>query len=210
MPNGDIVLPSVPALYQRVLRRICDGQYSDELIAHDTLRQVRKDLVRFGEEPIRLIEQMHQDFAQIPTEPLLRREVDWLQATQRLERLAGQADGHADAIELALDAAKAQLAMLRRGEVGSCPLAAIIAAYITRIYEARFAGRIPREQATPEVDGELVHERLAAVYPYLALGIENVADQIARRGSVAAIRMPRRPRPTTPIALDTDLATVGR
>lgn len=210
MPDGDVVLPSVPSLYQGVLRRICDGQYSDEVIAHDTLRQVLKDLRRFGDGPLRLLERMHDVLARIPAEPLVSRSVNWLQETQQFEKLARQADDRSDAIQLALQAAKECMAMLRRGELVTCPFGAIVATYIMLIFETRCAGRIPREQATPDVDGALIHDRLAAIRPHLALGVEKLADQIARHGSVAAVRMPARPAPTTPITLDTDLATVGR
>ncbi|MCC6630167.1 MAG: hypothetical protein IT340_22535 [Chloroflexi bacterium] len=210
MPDGDVVLVGVPGPYQDILREIRDNQFSDEVLAHDTLRCLRRDLVQYGDEPLRLLMRIHELLAQIPREPLLRLETDWRQLTSRLEELDRLAEGPDVALTLALQASKQHVTRVRRGEADPSSIHALVATYIMEIYQFRFAGRIPGGGIGPQRAEAPIPTRLAAMRTHLESAIETLAARVVRRGSVRGVRLPSRPRSVAPITLDTDLASLGR
>lgn len=211
MPDGDVVLVGIPGPYQDILREICDDQYSDEVLAHDTLRRLRRDLAQYGDEPLRLLMRIHELLAQIPCEPLLRLETNWRQLTSRLEELDRLAEGQDIALTLALRASKQHANKVRRGsEAEPSSIQALVAAYIMEIYKFRFVGRIPGGQTCPERGGAPIPMRLAMMRPHLESAIERLAAHVVRRGSVKGVHLPSKPRSAAPITLDTDLTSLGR
>jgi len=58
----------------------------------------------YGDEPLKLIQQIATMMNQIPDEPLLKQLVDWSEKSQIIDRYAQQIDGHRTAMDLAVKA----------------------------------------------------------------------------------------------------------
>lgn len=118
MPDGDKVHVNLAHRYQKVYKQICEGQYDDAELAYEVLGALKRDLQRYGDEPLQLVQQVTTELNQIPDEPLLKQLVDWGEASQKIDRFAQQNSGPLMAKELAVKACQQQLQELR---YNGCP-----------------------------------------------------------------------------------------
>jgi hypothetical protein len=208
MADGDKVHGKLPRRYQKLYKQICEGLYSDAELAHEALRPLKQDLSNYRDEPLTLIQQVASELSQIPAEPLLKQSVDWGEKSRRIERGAQQMDGHPRGMDLAVQACKQQLQELRGG---SCPhdftkddlARERYKKYISAVYEANFAGRVPLAQHYNGADQATVDARLKGMRTHVEPGIEIFAAQMMRNGSTTLLRRP--PMTRRPINIDDDL-----
>jgi len=214
MPDGDKVHTHLASPYQKPYKQLCEGLYSGAELAQEVLRPLKRDLQDYGDEFLKLIQQVATDLCQIPDEPLLKQLVDWGEQSQIIDRCAQQIDGQRTSMELAVQACQQRLQELR---YNSCPYnsaeemrLSILGKYVSAVYEANFEGRVPLAQHYNGVDQMTVDARLQSMRVHVEQGIQNFAVQIMRHGSVIALRSPRMAR--SPIGLYDDLcelSTVG-
>jgi hypothetical protein len=215
MPDGDIVHENLPRRYQKPYKQLCEGQRSAAELAHEALRPLKGDLRIYGDEPVKLIQQIATVLSQILNTPLLKQSVDWRGQSQIIDRCAQQIDGHRTGMELAVKACKQQLQELR---YKSCSYdsveemsLAIMRKYVSAVYEANFEERVPlAQQHYNGVAQMTVDARLQGMRVYVEQGIEHFAAQIIHNDSVTTLRRP--PMSRRSIGLDDDLcglSTVG-
>lgn len=138
MPDGDIVHVHLAHVYQKVYKQLCEGQYGDEELALEALRALERNIQSYGDEPIKLIEQVVARLEQIPAEPLLREMVDWSEERRVIDKLAQQANGSKRAIYLAVKACKEQVQELQQGECPQDLMFEIAIKYMRNVYISNF------------------------------------------------------------------------
>jgi hypothetical protein len=72
MPDGDKVHVKLAPRYQKVYMQLCEGHSGDAELAHEVLRPLKRDLRDYGDEPLKLLQQVTTELNQIPDEPLLK------------------------------------------------------------------------------------------------------------------------------------------
>ena len=208
MADGDKVHVKLARRYQKLYKQICEGLYSDAELAHEVLQPLKQDLRDYGDESLRLIQQVATELSQIPAEPLLKQSVYWGQKSQRIDRCAQQIDSRPRARELAVQACKQQLQELRSN---GCPhdltkddlTKKMYKKYISAVYEANFEERVPLAQHYNGIDQVTIDVRLKGMRIHVDQGIESFAAQMMRNGSVTPLRRPPMIRP--PIGIHDDL-----
>jgi hypothetical protein len=165
-----------------------------------------KDLKKYGDSPLDLIFQVAERFNTALQEPLFAPE--WRDLGMTIDELAMRSNGLPIPIDCARRACKEQLAELRSGKRPTALGHSIILKYLVQLYDVRFAGRIPQTGHPNGASYPEMMARLCIVRPWVLEHLEALAQRIAKKKSVRAIRLPRRHhRPT--VDQDTDLEHIG-
>lgn len=209
MPDGDKVHPKLAGRYQKPYQQICEGQYSDDELARDIIRALKKDIKDYGFKPLELADRIARQLQEIPCEPLLRATIDWSEQNRMIERLGQQTKGKQRAIDLMVQSGKQLLHELRH-EVSVRDLHQDMhQRYLTNIYYANFEGRIPLAVSNNGVAYETVAAKIDALRPHLEREIAALAAQLHRRKDLSHLRLTRRSGTKRMIGLHTDLSSLG-
>ena len=203
MPDGDKVHENLARRYQNPYKQICEGQYGDAELARAVLRPLKRDLQDYGDEPIKLIQEVAGELSQIPQEPLLKQLVNWGELSQMIDRFAQHMYGDRTAIELTVQVCQQQLQELR---YSACPhdlAAEMLRKYGVAVYKANFEGRVPLAQHYSGADPSTVDARLQGIRGHVEQAIDNLAAQMMRNSSVTSLRRP--PMASASIGLYDDL-----
>ena len=71
MPDGDILRNGFRRLYQKPYKWLCDGKADDEECSQAALRALKQDLIKKGDLPIHLAQNM-ADILSKPLIPMIR------------------------------------------------------------------------------------------------------------------------------------------
>ena len=208
MPDGDKVHENLAHRYQQPYKQICEGQYSDAELARAVLHPLKRDLQDYGDEPLKLIQQVATELSHIPQEPLLKQLVNWSEMSQMIDRFAQHMYSHRTAMELAVQACQQQLQELRSN---SCPhdlAAEMLRKYGSTVYKANFEGRVPLAQHYNGADQSTVDARLQGMRGHVEQGIDSLVAQMMRNGSVTSLRRP--PMASASIGLNDDILNLGK
>ena|SRR5437870_5669923 len=208
MPDGDKVHEHLARRYQKPYKQICEGQYIHAELARAVLRPLKQDLQDYGDEPLKLIQQVATELSQIPHESLLKQSINWSEKSQNIDQCAQQMDGHRTAMELAVKACQQQLQELRYSNCPHDMVAEMKRKYVSAVYEANFEGRVPLAQHYNGADQVAVDARLQGMRVHVERGIDNLVAQMMRKDSVTSLRRP--PMASAPIGLDDDLLKLGK
>jgi hypothetical protein len=204
MPDRDIVHGGVSHFFQRAYLQLCEGVLPSETLVHSTLEALTRSVRSYGDEPIKFLLAVGKQLDELPHEPLLREAIDWREQDRLINRGAQQVIGKKRAVALVERRARISLQELRRDGPKRNLESRLLRAYLRDVFEADFIER------TPLADGRSVDERtfsarLAVIEPGVNEGIDKLVEQLAQKGTVAAIRTPRCVNPRERITLDTDL-----
>jgi len=188
MPDGDKVHENLARRYQKPYKQLCEGQYSDAELARAVLRPLKRDLQDYGDEPIKLIQEVAGELSQIPQEPLLRQLVNWGELSQMIDRLAQHTYSDRTAIELAVQACQQQLQELRSSRCPHDLATEMLKKYGDAVYKASFEERVPLAQHYSGAAPSTVDARLQGMRGHVEQAIDNLAAQMIRNGSVTSLR----------------------
>ncbi len=207
MPDGDNIHPRVKPRYYQTYQQLCEGKLDNDEIAHTALKALKGDLKKYGEAPLRLLQEAARRLSMFSEAPLLRMTADWGQLGRDFNRLASEIDGNRRGMGIALNATKAMIVELQRGHAVSDVLGDLSQHYVENIYRANFSESVPLTNNHHEgADPALVQARLDELKPPVRKGMDYLAQQIARTGSTDRLAIgPRRRKET--LSLDTDLLT---
>lgn len=209
MPDGDRIHIRLAPIYQKVYKQLCEGQYRDEELAIEALRSLKKDIQKYGDGPIKVIEQVAIQLKRIPSGPLLKEMVDWCEESMKIDKLMQQVNSSKRAINWATQACKEQLDELRYDECLHNFLFEITEKYLRNVYIANFEKRTPLKRHYKGVNQTTVDTRLDCMRPHVIKGIVVLTMQIVQKGSVDTLRLPRHSRGNQAITIDTDLSLIA-
>lgn len=193
MPDGDKVHARLAYRYQQSYIQLCEGRLTDEVIARNVSRVVRKDLQDYGDGPLDLLANVAMLLARIQDRPLFIDTEDWAGHSQTIKRIAGCIRASKTAIGLALRACDRQKQEVRHRTSAHDIDLAITRKYVQCIYSARFEGQIPlTERHYNDVDPATLDARLGRIRPLVMQELDALSAQIVQSHSVARLRMRRR------------------
>jgi hypothetical protein len=203
MPDGDRIYGRLSQGYEKPYEQICEWYFSPNEIAYNLLEAIKRDLEHNENAPITLIEQVAQQFEQLPL-GIFASTINWRKESREIDYKASYIQGHKRALALAVEACKRHLHAVMHGAESKGHRSALIAAYVTRVYEDCFVGRTPSGPHFSGVDHETFMERLHIIRGFVVESLEaSYVRQIAQTGSVFGLRRPA--RSPFRVELDTNL-----
>lgn len=203
MPDGDRIYGRLSQGYEKPYEQICEWYFSPNEIAYNLLEAIKRDLENNDNAPIKLIEQVAEQFERLPL-GMFASMSDWRHEFAEIDHKARYMQGQKRAISLAVDACKRHLREVMRGHKITDHRRALIEAYVVRVYQAQFEGRIPFGKHFNDVDRATFMERLHVVRDFVVDSLTvSYVRQIAQTGSVFGLR--RSPRVNSQIGADTNL-----
>lgn len=184
MADGDEIHPNLPRRYLNTYRDLCVPAHGFDAadVAHDIARVVIADMRDIGGNPaIDFIVACGEMLAdQLPEAPLLRQAVDYGAIHQQIDRLARQAMGNEQGMDLAKRAIRGGLEDYRQG--GSSPnTESALENYMMKIHEARFSDCVPlTSEHLNGLSTTDVNNRLNDIRPFAQLEYAHLAKSIAR------------------------------
>ena len=206
MPDGDVVHSHLSRAYQKAYKILCEGAASPEDCARTILIQLKDDLQRTAQWPLRLSLSISDLLSQKIGPLEFSNDVLAARIGREIDDLIRQADCPFYEKELLARASKIMLSDLRHGremDVSNYQLE-IFVQYIREKCDAGFKERIPcsHDHHNGVSHGELML-RLEALEPHLYLGIHQFAQAAIKHQNLNNLRLPRRVRHD--IDLDEDL-----
>lgn len=206
MPDRDIVHMGLNAIWQKSYKEICEGFFPADVCAYDAIEQLVKTIKRYGNEPIKLLEQVAVRLKEISTGPLILSTIDWSAESLKIERVARGLGGNKRGISLALKICKEGLDEIRRDGSSTRSLAELAGRYFRLVYEADFESRVGSPKHYHDADPQFVEQRLSEMRPLVTDSIGSLAKRIARMRKVEKLRVPSRRSVGMPIDLNMDLS----
>jgi hypothetical protein len=157
------------------------------------------------DEPIRYLQAVGVQVAELPDEPLLRAAIDWREQDRLVHEKARRIFSEKHAVGLAVRRAILLIQELGRGNAKRDAQARLLRGYLSDIYEADFVGRIPLAADNNVVDRHILEDRINSIRAGVNDGIDQLVEQLTQKGAVTAMRTPRRSNQRERITLDTDL-----
>lgn len=196
MPDGDKVHAGLTGAYQKPYKQICEDLLGDEETSRSILRSLRRDIRRFGDQPIEIINQVAGHLEQIRNAPLLRNNADWAAESSRIDAIAQTTFCSKDALELAVHACKEQLIDFRNGAQCGNVAQEIAAKYMRRMYLAFFEDRVPLPRHYRDVSPAFIKTKLDAIRPLVEQGIAYFAAQAIKNNTMTHLRLESRSHET--------------
>lgn len=190
MPDGDQVYGELTQAYEKPYEQICEGHFGPNEIAYNLLDAVRGDIKRNGLGPIKLLLKVADQLDDLPHEPLFKLLIDWRKESRDIERMAREISGRKRAMDLAVDACKRHLRAFQSGADIHDHRVALAEAYLQRIFEGEFVGRLPLGNDHFGIDRATFMERLNLVRPFVIESLAAFAQQIVRKGHTSGLRRP--------------------
>lgn len=188
MPDVDRVHPKIAYRYQESYKQLCEAHWEVEGIAYHVLRPLKKDLQRYGDGPIQLIQRISPRLERVAREPLF---TQWGRLSAEIDELARRIEGNPRAIAFAKRAAKQQMHAIRRGEIPAEVECDVLMEYIMLVYDACFHDRVLLQEPYNGADIDTVaadNEQLRSEVERLAASF---ARQARRAGGVSSLRRPK-------------------
>jgi hypothetical protein len=205
MPDRDVVRSGVSRFFQRSYRQLCEGVLPKEELVHSTLEALTRSVCSYGDEPIRYLQAVGVQVAELPDEPLFRATIDWCEQDRLVYEKAQRIFSEKHAVGLAVRRAILLIQELSRGNAKLDVQARLLRGYLSDIYEADFVGRVLLATGDSAVDRHILEDRINSIRADVNDGIDKLVEQLTEKGTVTAIRTPRRSNQRERITLDTDL-----
>jgi hypothetical protein len=207
MPDGDIVHNRLSRFYQKPYKWLCEGTASVSERTWAVMKALKQDLIRKGDLPIILAQQMGEKVRRIFSGNDGNSSIDWAALNMELDRLAQRVDGAPYLKELILSAAKSLVNDLRYRRNVSVENASetILQHYVNKVYASEFKDRIPlTSEHYAGIDEVTLKERIEEIQPDILAVANKWAKRANADGSVAKLRLPCR-RQVKEVDMDEDL-----
>ncbi len=206
MADGDIFRNGL-GVYKNLYNWLCENKASMSECTQLAIKALKQDLKKKGDLPIKLAQDMGERLSQILSIEGENKSVDWGSANREIEKIL-QVDGRHDVKELILCAGKSFIHKLRYGgdlELNASSISeAILGQYMTTVFESGFHGRIPlTDEHHAGMNDRTLKQQIREMQPAVASAIDNWAKKANSDGSIAKLRVPR--RPVNPVNMDEDL-----
>jgi hypothetical protein len=217
MPDADIIHNKLNPRYQKFYKQICEWSWNPEHLGYQALRPLKKDIEHYGDAPIQIIKKAYTHFAKLTSTPLFLPIVNRLEENRYLDDLGRNIIGRNNrGKNLAIKACKEMLYEMHNGRfLGIARISQpkiveqLLVKYFLMIYRSNFEECAPQTSLHYlDVDQEIFSERLDIIHPFIESGIKGLALQVVRSGSVAHIRIPKKPRKVQHIDLETNILDI--
>jgi len=214
MPDADKI-GNLARRWSKMYRKVCEGYFSNEVLADDAMRSLVKDIGDYADHPVRLLKEAAIRLDGIRYTPLFRSVYNWNDedhfirdlASSYMQRYRASQRG----INIAISVYKGLVNRLRNGEgVFGNSDEILCRNYIRQIYDSNFAERIPLiGNDNTDLDWNLISQKLNEISNLVNENIVPLAARIAQKGNVRRIRPTSRQRPRKPITLEDDISEIG-
>lgn len=175
---------------------LCETNEEAEYQAHETLGALKKEVQRYGNEPIKLGIQIAIQLEKILTEPLFKPIVDWYRESEKISSFAQQTNTNPRSVELMEKAGKQILIKLQKSKIQKNLMVAVTEQYVKNIYKAEFEQKIKTHHFLE--NRATVITNLENIWPYIEKGCLSFAQQIVNTGDVSKLKRP----PREPVSID--------
>jgi hypothetical protein len=207
MPDYDKAHKQLAGPYQKSYKELCSG-ISPEKVADDLLRAMVENLKYFGDTPLQIVLSVAECLKQSVQGPLLDSSIDYDKMSDSIVALlqnAGNSDVNKRGLGIAERICKRQLEELRHGIYTLDITFQLVRNYIGEIYASSFKELAPRKlHHYNDISHNIFRERLEEVSSLVQPGIDDIARQAIRKGSVHSLRKPARTRSIVHSNLDED------
>lgn len=195
MPDGDIVHEGLSSGQQVPYKQICEGCFSMEAIAFSCLKDLKRKIESFGDEPFRYIDRIVDCILPFVTEPLLKTPNDRIALGYQIEEGAGEIRRQV-AANAARKACEQLAHEVQTGRFSGRSRDLRMEAYVKYImnihsvFEAR-SGLNPNA----DIDSDVILDRLKELRPYVREGVAHLVQQRIKAGSNSSrvrLMMPKR------------------
>lgn len=206
MPDRDIVHPVLPRKYYTAYKQICEAHESDEEIVRTALKGLRRGLQEYGDEHLRIIDEVCSNFERISSMPLFLPSVNWNEESQRIDKLFQQTTGNSRAISMLKDACKIHMHAIRFDGNVEDHKVQILRHYINKVYDADFEQRVPLNQKHYNDETQAnINKRLRKIKPYAESYFMAFAEKISKTDTVKSIPEPKHPKSDEPFDIYADI-----
>ncbi len=211
MADGDIYHNNVPRSYQALYHQVEQGYYEPEILSHETLKPLIKDIQKFGEPVIQFLEEVAHQIKEHVCSPLFASPDDRDALKQSIEEQSQKVYCDKDAVKLACNACEQYINQLMETDYSSFqdnnPFQDIVKEYFMNVYKSRFEARAeipPTGKLAREVQVD-IPQILACMRPHVEEKIAFLSKQVAKSGRVDNIRLPPHPYKEQPVDLNENL-----
>lgn len=195
MPDGDIVHSGMKGFYCTPYRILCEQSADQEVYTRELLMALKKDLKREGDQPIALASELANLLSNELVPDRFSKSVNWRELNKKVDQLINQSDMPHYLRDLMIRSVKDVVHDFRYQEK-LCDFSIhfmILKSYITKIYEFRFASRIPSTRNhNNNVTTEFLTRRVNSMRPKIDSTIDRWISNIIANQTIEKIRMPRR------------------
>ena len=185
MPDGDVVYHGVGRGFQSAYQQLCEGYFDEEHVAANIAKALRKQVKRYGNQPIALI---GQTCSGLSASVASGSPIEYGEASRQIDDVARYLMGHRRGTPLAMEACKEYLLEMNAGAITEVMPTDVLRNYVSRVLLADFWEHLPLLNYHNGVEPEVIEERLERVRPYVEAEIEFMASQIAKTGKVDRLR----------------------
>lgn len=173
--------------------QLCDWKLDEAAILAATLKALKRQLKKFGNNPIQLITRVYMEsFAWLPT-PLFDHAINVAKEIERVEIHARDLRGNKRGMGIAQQVCVRRIYSLgNSGFVNSDHHFGLTRAYVGDVYASEYEGRISagKVKLPSEVTQAELESRLCLLRPQLESGFDSFAYQLVKHGNVEKLRMP--------------------
>lgn len=211
MADGDIYHNNIPQRYQKLYHQVEQGYDDPEVLAHEALEPLKKDIQKFGEPVIQFLEEAARQIKEHVCSPLFVSSDDRDALKQSIEELSQKVYSDKKAVKLACNACEQYINQFPSTDYGSFqdynPFQDVVRAYIMNVYISRFEARAeipPTGKCAREVQVD-IPQVLVRMRPYVEEKVDYLSKQVSKSGRVDTIRLPLHPYKEQPVNLNENL-----
>ena len=206
MPDRDIVHPSLPRIYQRVYKQICEGHDPPDEQARILAKAIRQNLQEYGNKHLLNLDEICQLLNDITSQPLFLPYENWNKRNFEIEHHIRKMRGHPRAIALLREAVKDCIHAIRNGSHTVRVRNEILRRYIERICNADFVDKVPLNQNHyNDITQQTFNKRIERLRPSLSPYFTIFTDKIEKTGNTTSLPVPKHRRRGEPFDIHEDI-----
>ncbi len=211
MPDYDKAHKLLAGPYQKIYKEMCSG-ISPEKVGDDLLRAIVESLKYFGDTSLQIVLSVAECLKQSVQGPLLDSSLDYDKMSDSIVALlqnASNSDVSKRGLGIAERICKRQLEELRHGIYTLDITFQMVRNYAGEIYDSSFKELAPRKlHHYNDISHNTFRERLDEVSYLVQPGIDDIARQAIRKGSVHSLQKPAHTKSVQHYNLDDDVCAI--